>query len=169
MSKLTNLTGFFDCRKYKKDVARASRVMCEKEERVNLIISLDESELTEEIKEFANLSEKSGRWFVTFKIFPKNCKIYTASAKQVNFPDFEKIDGGKFEINIDFSIKHGTGTELNGCYANAIQIIRRADIPFDVVDGDDNFTTDTVPTPSAAVPTPSDTVPTPSDGADLPF
>ena len=42
---------------------------------------------------------------------------------------------------IDYSVKHGTGTDLNGLYANAIQIIRRADNPFEpVAGGNDDFT-----------------------------
>ena len=87
------------------------------------------------MKEFAHLHEKSGRYFINIKVFPKNCKIYTASARQVDFPDYKSIDGGRFEVIVDFTIKHGTGTELNGLYANAIQIIKRADNPFEPVDG----------------------------------
>lgn len=159
--KLTNLTGYFDCRIYKKDVARASRQMQDKEGRINFTVAIDESDLNDEIREFANLSEKTGKYYLTFKIFPKNCKLYTAKAAQINFPDFKVIDGGKFDVNIDFSIKHGKGTELNGCYANAIQIIRRADSPFEAVDGgDENVFSENV----------KDTAPaTAKEDNDLPF
>lgn len=146
--KLTNLTGYFDCRIYKKDVARASRQMQDKEGRINFTVSMSESDLNEEVKEFANFSDKTEKYYLTFKIFPKICKLYTAKATQINFPDFGVIDGGRFDVNIEFSIKHGTGTELNGCYANAIQIIRRADVPFEAVDegdeGDENVFSENV-------------------------
>ena len=118
-----------------------ARAMAEAGNRINLSVGFEESDLTDEMKEFAHLHEKSGKYFIQFKVFPKNCKIYTASAKQVEFPDFKLIDGGRFEVIIDYSIKHGTGTELNGLYANAIQIIRRADNPFEPVEGgSDDFT-----------------------------
>ena len=115
--------------------------MVEAGNRINLSVGFEEADLTDEMKEFAHLHEKSGKYYINIKVFPKNCKIYTASAKQVEFPDFTKIDGGRFEVIIDYSIKHGKGTELNGLYANAIQIIRRADNPFEPVEGgSDDFT-----------------------------
>ena len=50
------------------------------------------------------------------------------------------MDGGKFEVNMEISIKHGDAKkmELNGAYVNNMQIIRRADNPFDVVEGGDD-------------------------------
>ena len=50
-----------------------------------------------------------------------------------------EIESPKFEVNMEISIKHGDASkmELNGCYCNALQIIRRADNPFDVVEGGD--------------------------------
>lgn len=140
MAKTNRVVGKFDCRVWKKDTPRNQRQMVEKGGRVNLSVAFNEGDVPEDIKEFARLSEKSGKYYVAFKVFPKNCRIYTASAKQVEFPDFEKIDGGRFEVVIDYTTKHGTGTELNGCYTNAIQVIRRADVPFDAIDGvSDNF------------------------------
>ena len=139
--KTKQVTGTFDCRVWKKDTPKAARTMVEAGNRINLSVGFEEADLTDEIKEFAHFSERVSRWYVNVKVFPKNCKIYTASAKQVEFPDFTKIDGGRFEVIIDYSIKHGTGTELNGLYANAIQIIRRADNPFEPVEGgSDDFT-----------------------------
>ena len=139
--KTKQVTGTFDCRVWKKDTPKAARAMVEAGNRINLSVGFEEADLTDEIKEFAHFSERVSRWYVNVKVFPKNCKIYTASAKQVEFPDFTKIDGGRFEVIIDYSIKHGTGTELNGLYANAIQIIRRADNPFEPVEGgSDDFT-----------------------------
>ena len=140
MAKTNRVVGKFDCRVWKKDTPRSQRKMVEKGGRVNLSVAFNEGDVPEDIKEFARFSEKSGKYYVTFKVFPKNCRIYTASVKQVEFPDYEKIDGGRFEVMIDYTTKHGTGTELNGCYANAIQMIRRADVPFDAIDGvSDNF------------------------------
>ena len=139
--KTKQVIGTFDCRVWKKDTPRAARTMVEAGNRINLSVASDEADLTDEMKEFAHLHEKSGRYFVNVKVFPKNCRIYTASAKQVEFPDFKLIDGGRFEMVIDYSVKHGTGTDLNGLYANAIQIIRRADNPFEpVAGGNDDFT-----------------------------
>ena len=139
--KTKQVTGTFDCRVWKKDTPKAARAMVESGNRINLSVGFEEADLTDEIKEFAHLHEKSWKYYINIKVFPKNCKIYTASAKQVEFPDFTKIDGGRFEVIIDYSIKHGTGTELNGLYANAIQIIRRADNPFEPVEGgSDDFT-----------------------------
>ena len=140
MSKLNRATGFFDCREYKKGTKRSERKMVAEGGRINLSIGLQESELTDEIREFARLHEKSGRWFVAFKVFQKNCKAYTASAKEITFPTNEQLDGGQFEVNIDFSVKHGTGTELNGLYANKIQFIRKIDNSFEAVeDGSDDI------------------------------
>ena len=139
--KTKQVTCTFDCRVWKKDTPKAARAMVEAGNRINLSVGFEEADLTDEIKEFAHFSERVSRWYVNVKVFPKNCKIYTASAKQVEFPDFKLIDGGRFEVIIDYSIKHGTGTELNGLYANAIQIIRRADNPFEPVEGgSDDFT-----------------------------
>lgn len=139
--KTKQVTGTFDCRVWKKDTPKAARAMVEAGNRINLSVGFEEADFTDEMKEFAHLHEKSGKYYINIKVFPKNCKIYTASAKQVEFPDFTKIDGGRFEVIIDYSIKHGTGTELNGLYANAIQIIRRADNPFEPIEGgSDDFT-----------------------------
>ena len=139
--KTKQVTGTFDCRVWKKDTPKAARAMVEAGNRINLSVGFEEADLTDEMKEFVHLHEKSGKYYINIKVFPKNCKIYTASAKQVEFPDFKLIDGGRFEVIIDYSIKHGTGTELNGLYANAIQIIRRADNPFEPVEGgSDDFT-----------------------------
>lgn len=100
-----------------KDTPKAARAMAEAGNRINLSVGFEEADLTDEIKEFAHLHEKSGKYYINIKVFPKSCKIYTASAKQVEFPDFKLIDGGRFEVIIDYSIKHGTGTELNGFQA----------------------------------------------------
>ena len=139
--KTKQVTGTFDCRVWKKDTPKAARAMVEAGNRINLSVGFEEDDLTDEMKEFAHLHEKSGKYYINIKVFPQSCKIYTASAKQVEFPDYKLIDGGRFEVIIDYSIKHGTGTELNGLYANAIQIIRRADNPFEpVAGGNDDFT-----------------------------
>ena len=140
--KVENVTGYFDCRQYKANTPRSSRVMIENGGRINFSVGFTDEELENhpQLKDFANKSEKSGINYVTFKVFPKTCKLYLASAKRVDFPDNALLDGGKFVVNMDVNIKHGTGTELNGCYVNAMQIIKRADNPFDVVeDGDDSW------------------------------
>ena len=139
--KVENVTGYFDCRQYKANTPRSSRVMIENGGRINFSVGLrTRAENYPQLKDFANKSEKSGINYVTFKVFPKTCKLYLASAKRVDFPGNELLDGGKFVVNMVVNIKHGTGTELNGCYVNAMQIIKRADNPFDVVeDGDDSW------------------------------
>ena len=141
--KLTKISGYFDCRKYKKGVKRQDRQMLPQGERVNFSVAFPDEFLPAEIAEFSNRSEKNGLNYVTFKVFPKNVKVYTAAVKQIDFPDNEKLDGGKFEVNIDFNIKHGDTTQMeqNGCYVNAIQVLRRADNPFEAEEGysDDAF------------------------------
>lgn len=142
------LTGTFDCRQYKKDTPRNSRPLVEDGGRINLTVGFDESEfslLDEEIKAFGRKSSKNERYYLTFKVFSKNCKLYTASAKQVEFPVNMAIDGARVDCKVEFSVKHGTGTELNGLYANAIQIIRRADNPFDAIEGGDDDFLNTAP------------------------
>ena len=147
--KTGKVIGNFDCRVWKKDTPKAARQMVAQGERINLSVAFDEADLTDEVKEFARFHEKSGKWYANVKVFPKSCRIFTASAKQVDFPDFKKIDGGRFEVIVDFTIKHGNGgTDLNGLYANAIQIIRRADNPFEAIEGgNDNFLAGTAPDP----------------------
>ena len=138
--KTEKVIGTFDCRIWKKDTPKSARAMVAQGDRVNLSVGFDETDLTDEMKEFAHLHEKSGKYYINIKVFPKSCKIYTASARQVDFPDYKSIDGGRFEVIVDFTIKHGTGTDLNGLYANAIQIIKRADNPFEPVEGgNDDF------------------------------
>lgn len=140
--RIENVEGYFDCRQYKANTPRSSRIMIENGGRIIFSVAFMDEELEQhpELKDFANKSEKSGLNFVGFKIFPKNCKLFTASAKQIEFPDNNLIDGGRFEANLVYSVKHGVGTELNGCYVNAMQIIRRADNPFDVVeDGNEDW------------------------------
>lgn len=137
--KITNLVGYFDCRQYKKDVQKSARPMVEKGGRISFTAIIDEMVGMEEVEKFIKKSDKNDRYYLTIKIFPKTCKVFTHEAKQIDFPDYGKIDGGRFEINVDVAVKHGTGTELNGVYANAIQIIRRADVPFEAVSGDTSF------------------------------
>ena len=148
--KTEKVIGNFDCRVWKKDTPKQARQMVAQGERINLSIGFDEADLTEEVKEFARFHEKSGKWYANVKVFPKSCKIFTASAKQIDFPDYKKIDGGRFEVVVDFVVKHGKEktTELNGLYANAIQIIKRADIPFEPIVGvSDDFLAGNAPDP----------------------
>ena len=137
--KINNVEGYFNCRVWQKDVPMNNRKMVQQGERINFSCGFAEEFIPDGIKEFAKKSEKSGLFYVQMKVFPKNCKLYTASAKLIQFPDYSKIDGGKFQVNMDVTFKHGTGTELNGVYVNAMQIIRRADNPFDAVEGNDDF------------------------------
>ena len=138
--KINNVTGYFDCRQFKANTPKSNRVMIENGGRITFTVPFTDEEIEEyqEIKEFAKKSEKSGLNYVSFKIFPKACRMYTAAAKQIEFPANSVLDGGKFEVNLEFNVKHGVGTKLNGCYVNAIQVIqviRKADNPFDVVEG----------------------------------
>jgi hypothetical protein len=73
-------------------------------------------------------------------VFPNNIKAFSASAQVIDFPTNEQLDGNSFLINIETSIKHGTGTELNGVYVNKIQFIKRANESFEAIeDGDDSM------------------------------
>ena len=165
MSKLNRAIGFFDCRIYKKGTTRQERKMSPEGARINLSIGFEENELTDEIREFAKLHEKSGKWFASFKIFPKNCKAYNASGKETAFPPNSKIDSASFEVNVDFSVKHGDTTqmELNGLYVNKIQFIKKNDSTFEpVADGDDSIFDQN----AQAVPIPA---PIDEPKSDLPF
>jgi hypothetical protein len=148
--KTGKVIGNFDCRVWKKDTPKQARQMVAQGERINLSVAFDEADLTDELKEFTRFHEKSGKWYANIKVFPKSCKIFTASAKQIDFPDYKKIDGGRFEVIVEFVIKHGKEktTELNGLYANAIQIIKRADVPFEPIAGvSDDFLAGNAPDP----------------------
>ena len=136
--KVQGITGWFDCRQYQKGIARGNRKMADFGSRINFSSAFTDENLPTELAEFSNKSEKNGLNYVTFKIFPKTCRMFTASNKEIDFPEYDRLDGGKFEVNVVIAIKHGTGTELNGAYVNALQIIRRADNPFDVVEGGDD-------------------------------
>jgi len=128
--KLEKVEGYFDCRKYKKDTLRQNREMLKDGERINFTVAFPDEFLPEDLKDFAKKSEKTGINYVNFKIFPNNCKAYLANNQRIIFPKNSQLDGGKFLVNLSFNIKHGTGTELNGCYVNAIQFIKRTDEPF---------------------------------------
>ena len=136
--RFEDLQGWFDCRKYAKNTPKSNRVMQPFGERINLSVGFSDEDLPAEIAEFTTKSEKTGLNYMNFKLFPKSCRVYTAKNKLIDFPRYELLDGGKFEVNLVVDIKHGTGTELNGAYVNALQIIRRADNPFDAVEGGDD-------------------------------
>ena len=110
--KTEKIIGNFDCRVWKKDTPKAARQFVPQGERINLSVGLEEADLTDEMREFANLHEKSGKYYINIKVFPKSCKIYTASTKQVEFPDYKLIDGGRFEVIVDFTIKQLTATKV---------------------------------------------------------
>ncbi len=140
--KVNNVSGYFNCRKYKKDVKRNEREMCGKDDRIDISLAFESVEsMPADFVEFAKKSEKNEKFYVAVKAFPKNCKAYNAAAKQFEFPDNKHLDGGQFEMNIEYSIKHGTGTELNGVYANRIQFIKKVDEAFEAIEGgqDDIF------------------------------
>lgn len=77
--KTKQVIGNFDCRVWKKDTPRSARAMVEAGNRINLSVGFEEEDLTDEMIEFAHLHEKSGRYFVKVKVFPKNCRIYNVS------------------------------------------------------------------------------------------
>lgn len=131
---IKNVTGFVDARQYKKGTPRSNRAIVDVNGRINLSVGFEEAEIPTEIKEFASLHEKSGKWFVTFKIFP-HAKWYNHKAQKIEKLSNEELDGMMLIVNLDFNIKHGTGTEPNGCYVNSIQIVRDASNPFEAVDG----------------------------------
>jgi hypothetical protein len=138
--KVSNVTGFFDCRVYKKDTKRGQRPMSKQGDRINLSLSFDADTIPEEFKEFAKASSKNEKLYLSCKVFPNNIKAFSASAQVIDFPTNEQLDGNSFLINIETSIKHGTGTELNGVYVNKIQFIKRANESFEAIeDGDDSM------------------------------
>ena len=150
--KVEKVSGFFDCKKYDKNKKRHDREMQPEGERVNISFGFDEENLPADFKEFAKLHEKTGKHYVSVKVFPKNCKAYSASSKVFDFPKNKDLDGNQFEMNIEYSIKHGTGTEMNGIYANRIQFLKRVDTAFEAVeDGVDDIFNSPITTQPKAV------------------
>ena len=123
-------------------------------DRITISVGFEKSELPTEFETFATQSEKNGKMYVKLKVFPKFCKCYSATAKEFAFPKNKDLDGQMFLLNAQYSIKHGTGTEMNGVYVNGIQFIKRAQQAFEAVeDGDDDvFSTPTPKPQSISVP-----------------
>ncbi len=114
--------------------------------RINISLSFEKEALPADFVEFARESTKNTLWYVAVKVFPKNVKAFCIKAKPIEFPKNITIDGNQYLMNIEYSVKHGTGTELNGVYANKIQFIKRMNNDFDAVeDGDENVFSDNAP------------------------
>ena len=123
--KTEKVIGTFDCRIWKKDTPKAARQMVAQGDRINLSVGFEEADLTDEMKEFARLHEKSGKYYINVKVFPKSCKIYTASARQVDFPDYKSIDGGRFEVIVDFTIKQNENKNIKQSTDNLVSVVFR--------------------------------------------
>ena len=139
--KVSRVQCFFDCRVYKKDTKRNQRPLSKNGDRINISIGCkeDDPNFNADFKEFARKHETSGLFYLSVKAFPNNLKTFNASAQSIAFPSNEILDGNSYILNMEYSVKHGTGTELNGIYANKIQFIKQVNNDFDAVeDGDDN-------------------------------
>lgn len=182
--KLNNMTAAFNCRKFKPDTPWHKREMVAEGERIEFSVGLTKEELKQYTAEsygfedFANFSEKTGKYYVSFKVFPKNCKAYNSKAQQIAFPPYALLDGEYFLINFDYNVKHGDPKkfELNGCYVGGIQFVKPLNVSFEEVEGDDSWLAGTKvdnenifdkPTPTQEAPAPApDDLPFSPGGSD---
>ena len=60
-----------------------------------------------------NKREATGNFHLLFIYRIENLEELATPAKnnKIDFPNYEQIDGGRFECNIVYNVKHGTGTE----------------------------------------------------------
>ena len=128
--KTGKLNGYFDVRKYAKNVERSKRALCGENETITFGVSFAPNELPAELKEFAReYTNKNGeaRVAVQFKV-SRNCKWYDGNTyKPMSKPldethTYSVLEGKKYEVVIDYAALHGDVTKLeaHGFWANAI-------------------------------------------------
>ena len=127
--KTTKLQGYFDVRKYAKNVERTKRALCG-DETIAFATTFAPNEVPEALKEFAReYTNKNGeqRVAVQFKV-SRNCKWYDGNTyKPMSKPldeahTYSALEGKKYEVVIDYTALHGDVSKLeaHGYWANAI-------------------------------------------------
>lgn len=128
--KTSKLQGYFDVRKYAKNVERAKRALCGENETIAFATTFAPNEVPEALKEFAReYTNKNGeqRVAVQFKV-SRNCKWYDGNTyKPMSKPldeahTYSVLEGKKYEVVIDYTALHGDVSKLeaHGYWANAI-------------------------------------------------
>lgn len=128
--KTSKLQGYFDVRKYAKNVERTKRALCGENETITFGVSFAPNELPAELKEFAREytnKNNEARVAVQFKV-SRNCKWYDGNTyKPMSKPldeahTYSVLEGKKYEVVIDYTALHGDVSKLeaHGFWANAI-------------------------------------------------
>lgn len=139
--KTSKLQGYFDVRKYAKNVERAKRALCGQNETIAFATTFAPNEVPEALKEFArDYTNKNGdqRVAVQFKV-SRNCKWYDGNTYQPMSKPLDEahtysvLEGKKYEVVIDYTALHGDVSKLeaHGFWANAILLLKECDVnPF---------------------------------------
>jgi hypothetical protein len=128
--KTSKLQGYFDVRRYAKNVEHSQRVLCSGNGTITFNTTFSPNELPSELKEFAReYTNKNNepRVAVQFKV-SRNCKWYDGNTyKPMSKPldeahTYSVLEGKKYEVVIDYTALHGDVTKLeaHGFWANAI-------------------------------------------------
>ena len=128
--KTSKLQGYFDVRKYAKNVERTKRALCGENETITFGVSFAPNEVPEALREFAReYTNKNGEQRVAVQIkVSRNCKWYDGNTyKPMSKPldeahTYSVLEGKKYEVVIDYTALHGDVTKLeaHGFWANAI-------------------------------------------------
>ena len=114
--KTTKLQGYFDVRKYAKNVERTKRALCGENETIAFATTFAPNEVPEALKEFAReYTNKNGEQRVAVQFKPMSKPLDEAHGYSV-------LEGKKYEVVIDYTALHGDVSKLeaHGFWANAI-------------------------------------------------
>ena len=89
--KTEKIIGNFDCRVWKKDTPKAARQFVPQGERINLSVGFEEAELTDEMREFANLHEKAVSITLTSKYFRNRVRFTPLRLSRLTFRITRKL------------------------------------------------------------------------------
>lgn len=124
MSKTNKLTGYFDCRNYKKGVERKARTMKADGETISVNTTFAAAELPAELAQYARkYTDKNGadRYGVEFKL-SKSVMWFGADKQPTDRPLYSDIDGQKVEFVATYKQLDGDPSKLEayGYWVNAI-------------------------------------------------
>jgi hypothetical protein len=166
--KTTKLNGYFDVRKYAKNVERTKRALYGENETITFGVSFAPNELPAELKEFAlEYTNKNGepRVAVQFKI-SRNCKWYDGNnlplPKPLENGTYSPLEGKRCKVQAYCSVLHGDPSkrQATGLWADAVKVTFDTDeCPF----GAPVLSADSLP---SVTPAPSEI---PQEPAQVPF
>lgn len=124
MSKTNKLTGYFDCRLFKKGVERKARAMKADGDTISINTSFAAAELPAELAKYARkYTDKKGvdRYGVEFKL-SKSVMWFGADKQPTDRPCNSDIDGQKVEFVCTYKQLDGDPSKLEayGYWVNAI-------------------------------------------------